>query len=284
MHIGGGLSRLRSGDAAVHLAEILAAAREPWEARRDRPVFLGMPTAPPGVGHLRGDRPFPEAAADGARRRAAAPQPRPRDRDDPGQARRASSPSVATGRSCGPRARRSRTTSSPTSTRYLVQLEEQVTARGGIVHWARDADEANRIVTELVAATGATEVVKVKSMATQEIGLNEALRGAGIAAWETDLAELIVQLGDDTAAPHPGARDPPQPHRDPRHLRARDGRVGRAAPDGLTDDPAALAEAARLHLREKFLRARSRSAAPTSRSPRPARWPSSSPRATAGCA
>ncbi|HST66427.1 MAG TPA: (4Fe-4S)-binding protein, partial [Mycobacteriales bacterium] len=43
----------------------------------------------------------------------------------------------------------------------LVQLESAVTARGGTVHWARDADEANRIVTELVRATGADEVVKV---------------------------------------------------------------------------------------------------------------------------
>jgi L-lactate dehydrogenase complex protein LldF len=57
--------------------------------------------------------------------------------------------------------------------------------------------EANRIVTDLVRATGASEVVKVKSMATQEIGLNEALEQAGIAAFETDLAELIVQLGHD---------------------------------------------------------------------------------------
>jgi L-lactate dehydrogenase complex protein LldF len=73
--------------------------------------------------------------------------------------------------------------------RYLLQLEQQVTARGGTVHWARDAQEANRIVTDLVKATGASEVVKVKSMATQEIGLNEA--------FETDLAELIVQLGHD---------------------------------------------------------------------------------------
>ena len=68
------------------------------------------------------------------------------------------------------------------------------------MHWARDADEANRIVTDLVRATGADEVVKVKSMATQEIGLNEALATAGIAAFETDLAELIVQLGDDKPA------------------------------------------------------------------------------------
>src|SRR5689334_21168224 len=44
--------------------------------------------------------------------------------------------------------------------RYLEQLEEAVTARGGQVHWARDAAEANRIVTDLVRATGATEVVK----------------------------------------------------------------------------------------------------------------------------
>ena len=78
---------------------------------------------------------------------------------------------------------------------YLLQLEHRVCARGGTVHWARDANEANRIVTGLVAATGATEVVKVKSMVTQEIGLNEALAAVGIAAVETDLAELIVQLG-----------------------------------------------------------------------------------------
>src|SRR6185312_11090054 len=81
--------------------------------------------------------------------------------------------------------------------RYLVRLEEAVTAAGGHVHWAADAAEANRIVTELVKATGETEVVKVKSMATQEIGLNEALLEHGITAYETDLAELIVQLGDD---------------------------------------------------------------------------------------
>ncbi|MEU9005622.1 LUD domain-containing protein, partial [Streptomyces sp. NPDC048551] len=81
--------------------------------------------------------------------------------------------------------------------RYLVQLEAAVTAAGGTVHWAADAEEANRVVTELVLATGEREVVKVKSMATQEIGLNEALEAAGIAAYETDLAELIVQLGHD---------------------------------------------------------------------------------------
>ena len=80
---------------------------------------------------------------------------------------------------------------------YLIQVEQTVTAAGGTVHWARDAAEANRIVADLVKQTGETEVVKVKSMATQEIGLNEALEAAGITAHETVLAELIVQLDLD---------------------------------------------------------------------------------------
>ena len=86
------------------------------------------------------------------------------------------------------------------------------------MHWARDAEEACAIVAAVARDHGVDEVVKVKSMATQEIGLNEALEAEGIAAWETDLAELIVQLGDDLPSPHPGAGDPPQPRRDPRDL------------------------------------------------------------------
>ncbi|MFF2078230.1 LutB/LldF family L-lactate oxidation iron-sulfur protein [Kitasatospora sp. NPDC058162] len=140
--------------------------------------------------------------------------------------------------------------------RYLVRLEESVTAAGGTVHWAADAAEANRIVTELVRATGESEVVKVKSMATQEIGLNEHLAEAGITAYETDLAELIVQLGDD----RPSHILVPAIHKNRSEVRElfaeRMGEWGQPAPEGLTDDPAALAEAARRHLREKFLRAK----------------------------
>ncbi|MFF3694430.1 lactate utilization protein B [Streptomyces sp. NPDC002221] len=139
---------------------------------------------------------------------------------------------------------------------YLVQLEESVTAAGGTVHWAADAEEANRIVTGLVKATGETEVVKVKSMATQEIGLNEALAAEGIHAYETDLAELIVQLGDD----RPSHILVPAIHRNRGEIRdifrEKMASWGRPAPEGLTDIPADLAEAARLHLREKFLRAK----------------------------
>jgi len=140
--------------------------------------------------------------------------------------------------------------------RYLVQLEESVTAAGGIVHWAADADEANRIVTRLVKETGESEVVKVKSMATQEIALNEALEAEGIRAYETDLAELIVQLGKD----RPSHILVPAIHRNRGEIRdifVREmSEWGRPAPEGLTDTPAELAEAARVHLREKFLRAK----------------------------
>jgi L-lactate dehydrogenase complex protein LldF len=135
---------------------------------------------------------------------------------------------------------------------YLVQLEEQVVAAGGVVHWARDANEANAIVTRLVAATGSREVVKVKSMATQEIGLNQALADAGIAAYETDLAELIVQLGHD----RPSHILVPAIHRNRSEIRDIFLREMPGVPLDLTDDPAALAEAARRHLRQKFLTAR----------------------------
>ncbi|MBX7454507.1 lactate utilization protein [Mycolicibacterium sp. 3033] len=139
---------------------------------------------------------------------------------------------------------------------HLEAFEANATAAGATVHWARDAADANQIVIELVRAQGASEVVKVKSMATQEIELNEALAEAGIDAWETDLAELIVQLGDDW----PSHILVPAIHRNRAEVREiflrEMGRVGRPAPDDLTDEPRRLAEAARLHLREKFLRAK----------------------------
>ena len=134
---------------------------------------------------------------------------------------------------------------------YLLQLEEQVTARGGTVHWARDADEANRIVIALVKATGAREVVKVKSMATQEIGLNETLEAAGIVATETDLAELIVQLGHDK----PSHILVPAIHRNRSEIREIFLREMAGVDPEITDEPAVLAEAARIHLRHKFLTA-----------------------------
>ena len=140
--------------------------------------------------------------------------------------------------------------------RYLQEFEAAATAAGATVHWAADADEACAIATRIADRHDADEVIKVKSMATQEIGLNEALEEHGIHAWETDLAELIVQLGGDT----PSHFLVPAIHRNRSEIadifRSRMAEAGRPAPDDLTDEPAQLAEAARLHLREKFLRAK----------------------------
>jgi L-lactate dehydrogenase complex protein LldF len=214
-------------------------------------TFLGIPTAPRGVGHLRGDRSFPDAARESLRDGQL--------RANLGHAtstirnKRAAVvgevPDWAELREAG------RAIKAATMARldeHLIALEEQVTARGGTVHWARDATEANQIVTGLVRATGADEVVKVKSMATQEIGLNEALEAAGITAHETDLAELIVQLGDDK----PSHILVPAIHKNRSEIREIFLRTMPGVDPALTDDPRKLAMAARAHLRERFLRAR----------------------------
>jgi L-lactate dehydrogenase complex protein LldF len=130
----------------------------------------------------------------------------------------------------------------------LERLETAVAAAGGVVHWARDATEANAIVTRIARGHDASEVIKVKSMATDEIGLNDALAQAGIAAIETDLAELILQLSGDS----PSHILVPAIHRNREEIRALfEGTITGGA--ALTSEPAALAEAARRHLREKFM-------------------------------
>ena len=77
--------------------------------------------------------------------------------------------------------------------RYLIQFEEACTRAGGTVHWARDADEANALIVSLIQKHGGTEVIKVKTMTSDETQLNVALHAAGITPYETDLADLIIQ-------------------------------------------------------------------------------------------
>jgi L-lactate dehydrogenase complex protein LldF len=134
--------------------------------------------------------------------------------------------------------------------RYLTQFEQNATAKGARVHWAKDATQANEIVAGLINQTGDTEVIKVKSMATQEIGLVDALAKQGITAHETDLAELIIQLSHD----RPSHIVVPALHRNRAEIREIFKKHMPDAPADLTDDPHALAEAARLHLRRLFLK------------------------------
>ncbi len=130
---------------------------------------------------------------------------------------------------------------------YLIQLEESVKKAGGQVHWARDAAEANRIIAGIARGHGAKQVVKVKSLTTDEIGLNEALKLEGIEAIETDLAELIIQLAGERSS-HILV---PAIHKNRSEIRELFKK--KFGLEHLTDEPKALADAARMHLRAKFL-------------------------------
>jgi L-lactate dehydrogenase complex protein LldF len=131
---------------------------------------------------------------------------------------------------------------------YLEQFEKACTAAGGHVHWARDADEANQIVVGIVQSHQQTEVIKVKTMTSDETQLNVALEAAGIAPYETDLADLIIQLGHDkpshivVPALHKNKTEIRQLFLDKMHL------------SELGTQPEDLTAAARTYLRERFLR------------------------------
>ena len=131
----------------------------------------------------------------------------------------------------------------------LEQFERNFTAAGGHVHWARNASEANQIALDLIREQGVDEIIKIKSMATAETGLNEFLEENGINAIETDLAEEIVQLGHD----RPSHILVPAIHRNRREIRDIFLREIEGINPDITDEPAELAEASRNRLRNKFL-------------------------------
>jgi L-lactate dehydrogenase complex protein LldF len=133
---------------------------------------------------------------------------------------------------------------------YLLQFEQAVTDAGGHVHWAADAAEANALVLEIARAHAVSELVKVKSLTTDEIGLNAALAAGGVHALETDLAELILQLDGDWSS-HILV---PAIHRNRTEIRDLFRRT--IADASISDDPRELAEASRRYLREKFFTAR----------------------------
>jgi L-lactate dehydrogenase complex protein LldF len=131
---------------------------------------------------------------------------------------------------------------------YLAMLGEQVTKAGGHVHWARDGQQANRIILEISKEHKVKRAVKAKSMATEEIGLNLALIDAGIQTLETDLGEYIVQL----AGVGPSHIIAPAVHLTKEDIAAlfRE-KLGVDAPA----DPLELAAIARTRLRQEFLAA-----------------------------
>jgi L-lactate dehydrogenase complex protein LldF len=133
--------------------------------------------------------------------------------------------------------------------RYLLQFEQNVTARGGHVFWAANSEEARRYVSDLAVRHGVKTVVKSKSMVTEEIELSAALEKVGCVVWETDLGEYIVQLRHEppyhivTPAMHLNRTQIAELFRDKLN-----------EPD-LPEDPEKLVAAARRKLRQAFFAA-----------------------------
>ena len=207
MNIGGALTRQRAGVRVMHLAEILAATESIGVMTA---TFVGMPKFPVAAKaaledtQLRRNLAHATATIRDKRARVVA------EVDNWEELRLA-----------GAAIKDAALFSLDTQ---LVLLEERLTAAGATVRWARDAAEACAIVAEVAKAHGIDEVVKVKSMVTQEIGLNEALEARGHRRLGDRPGRAHRAARRRPAQPHPGAGDPPQPRRDPRDLPAPDGR------------------------------------------------------------
>jgi L-lactate dehydrogenase complex protein LldF len=128
---------------------------------------------------------------------------------------------------------------------YLEQLESNIVKNGGQVHYATSAEDANALIVQIAKRTNSKLVVKSKSMVSEETELNHALKAAGIEPLETDLGEFVVQVDND----HPSHLVMPIIHK-----RAKD--IGKIFAEYFkvpyTDEPAALAEMARVYLRNRF--------------------------------
>ncbi|NCB97205.1 MAG: lactate utilization protein [Bacteroidia bacterium] len=131
----------------------------------------------------------------------------------------------------------------------LLEFEKNATQNGAVVHWAADADEFNRIVLEIINSKSAHNIVKSKSMLTEECGLNHYLEDHGVEIVDTDLGERIIQF----------RHEPPSHIVLPAiHLKKED--IGELFHEKLgtekgATDPQYLTRAARAHLREKFVNA-----------------------------
>src|ERR1700754_511593 len=130
---------------------------------------------------------------------------------------------------------------------YLQQFEAAATANGITIHWAADAAEHNAIILSILRRHQVDKMVKSKSMLTEECHLNEFLKEQGVDVVDTDLGERVVQL----------AGEPPS-HIVLPCIHKKKEEIGEIFHEHLgtpagNADPQFLTNAARLHLREKFL-------------------------------
>jgi L-lactate dehydrogenase complex protein LldF len=128
---------------------------------------------------------------------------------------------------------------------YLVAAEKAMQANGVQVHWAANAEEARQLIVTLCKEAGVRRIAKSKSMVTEEIHLNDALKAAGMDVIETDLGEFVVQLDND----HPSHIVTPIIHKNRKDVAATFAREGISKYD---EDPERLTMAARSYLRRVF--------------------------------
>lgn len=133
---------------------------------------------------------------------------------------------------------------------YLLEFEKNAQQNGVTVHWAADAEEHNRIVHDIIRKHGVSQIVKSKSMLTEECHLNDFLKTQGIDVIDTDLGERIVQL----AGEHPSHIVLPCIHWKKEEIGTLFSKhLG--TPEG-NSDPEFLTAAARVHLRHHFMSSR----------------------------
>ena len=131
---------------------------------------------------------------------------------------------------------------------YLDLVDKSVRRNGGHVHFADDADHANRIVLEIAKQHDVKTVIKSKSMVSEEMGINHFLEQNGIEPIETDLGEYIIQLADEPPFHIIG----PAIHKTKEEVSALFEKWLKSAP---TDDIEKLCAIARDALRGKFTKA-----------------------------
>ena len=130
---------------------------------------------------------------------------------------------------------------------YLEEFEQKAIANGIQVHWAKDAQEHNQLVYQIIKDNQVQRIVKSKSMLTEECHLNEFLTAKGVEIVDTDLGERIVQFRKEAPshivlpAIHLKKQDVSETFHE--HLGTEKG----------NNDPQYLTEAARVHLRDKFI-------------------------------
>ena len=133
---------------------------------------------------------------------------------------------------------------------YLLQFEKRIRENGIHVHWAATPEEHNSIVYDIIRKKDVKQIVKSKSMLTEECHLNEYLEAHGIDVVDTDLGERIVQL----------ANEPPS-HIVLPCIHWKKEEIGElfhkhlGTPKGNAD-PQFLTAAARAHLRQRFMTSR----------------------------